>query len=63
MTEVENPIEYDGTEVDGAPQEEYEEDGGFENDVDIGEDFQARGRGRGIFRYVKISIIVHHECS
>lgn len=46
MEEDESPMEYDGTDVDGVP-EDFEEDGGFENDIDIsGEEFQPRGRGR-----------------
>lgn len=51
MTELEPAKDFDSTEVDGTEQEEYEEDGDFENDVDIsGEDFSPRGRGRGAFR-------------
>lgn len=50
MTELETTPEFDGADVDG--QEDYEDDGGFENDVDIGDDFQLRGRGRGVFRLV-----------
>lgn len=50
MTELENAAEFDGADVEG--QDDFEDDGGFENDVDIGDDFQPRGRGRGGFRLV-----------
>ncbi|CAH0559526.1 unnamed protein product [Brassicogethes aeneus] len=36
-------------DIDGNVQEDFEEDIGFENDIDIGDDFPAR-RGRGGFR-------------
>lgn len=47
MTDVENPVDFEGADAELTGQEDYEEDGGFENDVDIGDDFQPRGRGRG----------------
>lgn len=52
MTELEAVKDFEDTEVHGIEPDDYEEDGGFENDVDIsgGEDFQHRGRGRGAFR-------------
>lgn len=53
MAEHETSVmEYDPPE-ESANQEEYEEEGGFENDVDVGDDFQGagRGRGRGLFRF------------
>lgn len=51
MTELEATTDFEGTDVDGIEQEDYEEDGGFENDIDInGEDYHLRGRGRGAFR-------------
>lgn len=36
-------------DIDGSVPDDFEEDGGFENDIDIGDDFPAR-RGRGGFR-------------
>lgn len=50
MTEVENPMEYEEQE-EPPSQDEYEDEGGFENDIDINEEFNGgRGRGRGVFR-------------
>lgn len=45
----ENATEFEATEEPNV-QEDYEEDGSFENDVDINDEFQNRGRGRGGFR-------------
>lgn len=45
----ENAAEFEGNEESNV-SEEYEDEGGFENDVDINDDFQSRGRGRGGFR-------------
>lgn len=52
MEDADAAMEYDGADVDGVEQENFEEDGGgFENDIDLsGDEFQARGRGRGTFR-------------
>ncbi|KYB29457.1 transcription elongation regulator 1 isoform X1 [Tribolium castaneum] len=50
MEETDVSMEYDGADVDGVAQEEYEEDGGFENDIELGDDFQMRGRGPSGFR-------------
>ncbi|XP_068908784.1 transcription elongation regulator 1 isoform X1 [Tenebrio molitor] len=50
MEETDVAMEYDGADVDGVAQEEFEEDGGFENDIELGDDFQMRGRGRAGFR-------------
>ncbi|KAK9874985.1 hypothetical protein WA026_005800 [Henosepilachna vigintioctopunctata] len=51
MADNENTMEYDDGDVDGLPAEEYQEDdGGFENDIDINQDFPPRLRGRGGFR-------------
>lgn len=60
MTELENPAEFDGADVDG--QDDFEEDGGFENDVDINDDFQLRGRGRGGFRLVVCLCSLFCDC-
>lgn len=55
MTENDTLMEYSSNEVDNnCTQEDYEEDVGFDNDIDLGEDFQNRGRSRGNFRYVKM---------
>lgn len=56
MTELETGKDFEGIEVDGTEQEDYgEEDGGFENDVDIsGDEFLPRGRARGVFRLAQI---------
>lgn len=56
MEESDIPMEYDGADVDGVAQEEYDEDGGFENDIELGDDFQMRGRGRAGFRYSNTNI-------
>jgi hypothetical protein len=53
MEETDVAMEYDSADVDGVAQEEFEEDGGFENDIELGDDFQMRGRGRAGFRYSK----------
>lgn len=45
----ENPVEFESTE-EANTQEEYEDDGNFENDIDINDEFQSRGRGRAGFR-------------
>lgn len=49
-------MEYDGADVDGVVQEVYDEDGGFENDIELGDDFQMRDRGRSGFRYPSLNI-------
>lgn len=50
MTELEAAKNFENIEVYGTEQDEYD-DGDFENDVDISEDYlPARGRGRGAFR-------------
>lgn len=44
MSETENPMDFE--ENEDPPGEDFEEDGGFENDVDIPDEFPGRGRGR-----------------
>lgn len=53
MAESENSVEFDGTDIDIPAQEDFEEDVSFEGEElagTSGEEFQARGRGRGNFR-------------
>ncbi|KAL3276562.1 hypothetical protein HHI36_011936 [Cryptolaemus montrouzieri] len=51
MTDNENSMDYDDGDVDGLPTEDFTEDeGGFENDIDLNQEFPPRNRGRGGFR-------------
>ncbi|KAJ8971738.1 hypothetical protein NQ314_000551 [Rhamnusium bicolor] len=46
-----NLMDFGSNKVDGIDmsEENFEEDVGFENDIDLGKDFSLRGRGRGGF--------------
>lgn len=42
-----HPENCEEMEAEGMGMEEFEEDGGYENNMDDDDDFRHRGRGRG----------------
>ncbi|XP_045467294.1 transcription elongation regulator 1 isoform X2 [Harmonia axyridis] len=50
MAENENSMEYEEGDVDGLPTDEFPDEEGFDNDIDINQEFPPRNRGRGGFR-------------